>query len=227
MGRREGPSEERRQTILQAAEAEFSEQGYHGASIRAIAKRAAVSSALLYWFFPDKAQLFIAVLTSRLQGITSVQELPAAAYDLPPEVFLPQFARQYLRLATDPVQERLVRLLLGGVEREPQLIAALGEQITGRLIKPVTAYFTQQVASGRMRPVEPAFAAQAFVGMFIGFALRARLLREPVIQGWDIDAYVDTAVDVFLTGLLTEGGKDHDNRNTEQNSGQDARSSRD
>ncbi|HEX6605470.1 MAG TPA: helix-turn-helix domain-containing protein, partial [Chloroflexia bacterium] len=89
MGRRQGPSEERRAAILQAAEAVFTEAGYTGASIREIARRAEVSSALLYWFFPNKAKLFAAVLLAKVDA-QGVLEFPPAIFAIPPQEFLPR-----------------------------------------------------------------------------------------------------------------------------------------
>ena len=88
MGRRQGSSEERRAVILAAAEAIFSEQGYHGASIRAIAQRAGVSSGLLYWFFPNKAKLFAAVLLAQVEAQGGLRAADRGA-GCPPEVLLP------------------------------------------------------------------------------------------------------------------------------------------
>ncbi len=205
MGRREGPSEERRQAILQAAEAEFGAQGYEGAAIRAIARRAGVSSALLYWFFPDKAQLFIAVLTARLETLGNLPPPNLDFPDLPPAIFLPQFAHSYLGLATNVEQWGLIQLMARAIDREPQLVAALAAKIVERVLHPLEHYFAGQMARGTLRPLDPAFVAQAFLGMFIGYALRREALREPQIQTWDIEAYVETAVAIFLNGLLTGG----------------------
>lgn len=51
-----------RQTILQAAEDEFSEHGLGGARMEQIALRAGVNKRLLYYYFGDKEALFLAVL---------------------------------------------------------------------------------------------------------------------------------------------------------------------
>jgi AcrR family transcriptional regulator len=60
-GRRSGASEAR-DAILEAARAEFAAVGYTGASVRQIARRAEVDSALIYHYFANKAGLFVACL---------------------------------------------------------------------------------------------------------------------------------------------------------------------
>ena len=60
-GRRAGDGGTR-ETILEAARAEFAASGYSAATIRAIARRAAVDPALVYHYFADKPSLFVATL---------------------------------------------------------------------------------------------------------------------------------------------------------------------
>jgi AcrR family transcriptional regulator len=56
-GRRPGESGTR-QAILEAARTSFGDQGYEGATMRAIAARAGVDPALVYHFYDSKEQLF-------------------------------------------------------------------------------------------------------------------------------------------------------------------------
>lgn len=69
-GRRAGDAGTRA-TIIEAARAEFAGSGYTAATIRAIARRAAVDPALIYHYFADKPSLFVAT-----------QELPRDPRDI-------------------------------------------------------------------------------------------------------------------------------------------------
>ncbi|HEU5001228.1 MAG TPA: TetR family transcriptional regulator [Actinomycetota bacterium] len=60
-GRRPGKSETRA-AILEAARATFLEEGYEPASLRSIARRAAVDPALVHHYFGGKAELFAEVM---------------------------------------------------------------------------------------------------------------------------------------------------------------------
>ena len=206
MGRRQGPSEERRAAILQAAEAVFTEAGYTGASIREIARRAEVSSALLYWFFPNKAKLFAAVLLAKIDA-QGVLEFPPEIFDLPPEELLPQVAHGFARFMGSNQQIDLMKLMLRETDREPELIATMSQTISQRALTPVGAYMRRQMERGRMRRDNPEFVAQAFLGMFIAVVLRREILQEPDSRAWDLDNYVDTAVGVFLRGILPALGE--------------------
>ncbi len=52
-------AQRRRQQILEAAVAVFSEAGYDGATIRAIAERAGLAEGTLYLYFPSKRHLLL------------------------------------------------------------------------------------------------------------------------------------------------------------------------
>src|SRR5689334_2910544 len=205
MGRRQGPSEERRAAILQAAEQVFVEQGYVGASIREIARRAEVSSALLYWFFPSKAKLFAAVVLARVDSIGAF-DVPAQVIDLPPDEFLPRLAHGMTALLAQERQIGLMKLVLRESDREPELVNALSQVVIGRVLGFMHDYFTHQMDLGRMRRAPADFAAQAFAGMFLGLMLRREILQEPESRTWDLAAYVDTALRMFLDGALLPPG---------------------
>jgi len=53
---------ERRKRLLQAAAQEFAAQGYEGASLSRIAEGGGVSKPALYYYFEDKADLFVTVV---------------------------------------------------------------------------------------------------------------------------------------------------------------------
>ncbi|MDF1855168.1 TetR/AcrR family transcriptional regulator [Pseudooceanicola sp.] len=78
--------------VLEGARDVFLAQGFEGASVDEIAKRAGVSKATLYSYFPDKRLLFVEV-AKRECGQLADDALDLIALDLPP--------REMLRLAAD------------------------------------------------------------------------------------------------------------------------------
>lgn len=48
--------------ILEAAKAVFTERGYHGTTVRAVAARAGVATGTVYLYFPNKEALFLALM---------------------------------------------------------------------------------------------------------------------------------------------------------------------
>lgn len=61
VGRRPGKADTRRE-IIDAARQVFAEKGYDGASLRAVARAAAVDPALVHHYFEGKADLFVSAM---------------------------------------------------------------------------------------------------------------------------------------------------------------------
>jgi AcrR family transcriptional regulator len=69
--------EETRALILDTARYEFSHSGYAPTSMEAVARRAGVSTKTLYRLVPNKAALFEAMVTERIEQFVSVVKLRA------------------------------------------------------------------------------------------------------------------------------------------------------
>jgi AcrR family transcriptional regulator len=67
-----------RAALLRAAGRVFAEQGFHRATLEAVAAAAGVSKGALYHYFPSKEQLFLALLEDRLgAGISDIEAVVA------------------------------------------------------------------------------------------------------------------------------------------------------
>lgn len=193
----------RREQILDAALEEFASEGYRGASISRIAKRAKLASqALIYWYFPNKEALFQSVLGRHLPIVQAVSD--PALLERPPEEALPLLARAYLAMADHPGAARLVRLLAPAVLRRPEIAELLGGRVIGRVLSVIETYLAHQVELGRLRPHDVRAGARAFVGMTLP-QLGGKLFL-PVLkaEGLTDDAYVEAIVAIFLRGLRPE-----------------------
>jgi AcrR family transcriptional regulator len=69
--------EETRAIIMEAARNEFASAGYAATSMESVARRAGVSTKTLYRLFPNKAALFEAMITARIDHFASVVRLRA------------------------------------------------------------------------------------------------------------------------------------------------------
>ncbi len=83
--RREREKQQRRLSIIEAAEALFSELGFEGTTMQSIADRAELSKATLYLYFKSKEELYLTVcmqglslFTDRLQKAVKRQRSPEA-----------------------------------------------------------------------------------------------------------------------------------------------------
>jgi TetR/AcrR family transcriptional regulator len=198
------PEVERRDEIVDAALEEFASEGFRGATIKRIAKRAKLQShALIYWYFSSKEELFQAVLGRHLPILQLMLD-PNALHDQPPEEVLPQIARAYLAMANRPIAQRLLRLILPEVVRRPEMVDQLGGRMIARILDFVKTYLARQVELGRLRPHDVRASARAFIGMLLP-QLGGKLLL-PALQadGLTDEEHITTIVAIFLRGLQPE-----------------------
>lgn len=92
-------AEERRESVIRAAIAEFAQRGYYGTSTEAIAKRVGVSQPYLFRLFPGKKAMFAAASLRCVDEICQVFE--DAAKGLEGEEALHVMASAYVRLITE------------------------------------------------------------------------------------------------------------------------------
>ena len=131
-GRPRGGSDSR-ERIIAAAVDDFGEQGYDGATIRSIAARAGVDSALVHHYFGTKADLFA----------------EAVGIPLRPDIDVPGI----LAGPRDEVGERLVRYVLEAFE-QPDIrrrgVMLMRTAIGSRLTTPLLAGFLSRELIGRI-----------------------------------------------------------------------------
>lgn len=95
-----------REQLLEAAAEVFSEQGYVGASISAIADRAGVTSGALYKHFESKADLLLHVVERAIHGIPISDKLAGGGRTTR------RFFAQLVSVYADPSVRRLRRLAI-------------------------------------------------------------------------------------------------------------------
>ena len=131
-GRPKGESGSRGR-IVTAAEHEFGENGYDGATIRAIAARAEVDSALVHHYFGAKADLFAEVVGIPLRPDVDVPAIVQGPRDEVGE----RVVRYVLEAFERPDVRRrgvtMIRVALGSKAMSPVLVGFLSRELIGRI----------------------------------------------------------------------------------------------
>lgn len=178
VGRRGGDSDTRA-AILDAARDLFSEHGFEKASVRAIASRAGVDSALIRHFFGDKATLFATTMADR----TVIPERIGAALAGPPESRGRRVADAYLGLWDDEEMRPILMGLVRSAMTSPNGVPLLLDIVGGRIQE--TAPFPPG-KDGRMRGF--ALAATHLFGVAIG----RHIIRLPMLVEMSREELVDS-----------------------------------
>jgi len=175
-GRPRGGSDSRAR-IIAAAVDDFAEKGYDGATIRSIAARAGVDSALVHHYFGTKADLFA----------------EAVGIPLRPDIDVPGI----LAGPHDEVGERLIRYVLEAFE-QPEVrrrgVMLLRTAIGSRLATPLLAGFLSRELLSRVSrslDAEDAELRASLVASQIAGMLIARyVLRLPALAAAPVDELV-------------------------------------
>lgn len=169
--RRERRIAERQAQILEAAAVEFSQKGYGRATTREIAARADLSEGTLYNYFDTKQDLLAGVAKTFADDVT--HKIAAIEAD--------NIEDMMTQLLTDRFssgrERRLFMLFLYEAPLNPDVQRIYVQEALYRIIDATEARFRELIASGAMRPVDPATAAQAISATIMGFGALYELGR--------------------------------------------------
>jgi TetR/AcrR family transcriptional regulator, regulator of cefoperazone and chloramphenicol sensitivity len=112
--------ESTRQRILNAAGEVFAEQGFEGATVRAITQRAGVNVAAINYHFRDKAELYSRVIFDACAS-RSVADLIKAEGIADPQQRLRSIIFHWLQFMLDPDRPQWKRLLLAREMANPTI----------------------------------------------------------------------------------------------------------
>jgi len=198
----EGPMTDKKRRIVEAAVMCFSENGYAATATRTIARRAGVAEGTIFRHFPTKKELLVRLvrpLFSRGLLPLAIEEVRVendrAAGDLR------RFMHTVLsnRLAFADRFAPLVRILLQEMRYHTELRDAIPVEMPVALVAAAGKVLAPFVASGTIRPVDPAFFLRTVISLLVGYyVMRTEVLPH---HNWDDETEVSRIVDLVLDGL--------------------------
>jgi TetR/AcrR family transcriptional regulator, regulator of autoinduction and epiphytic fitness len=197
-----GWSERKRDAITSAAVGEFLDRGYAGSSVDAIALRARVSKPTVYKHFGTKERLFLAVIGGALRRrYGELEPLGAKIADaIDPRAAMEEFFGAWVRIVLRDDLMRLRRLVIGEVDRFPQL-GVLWAKINFEMCDAMlTAACVRLERRGVLVVPDPLLAVRQVVAMTVGTSQLVGVFhRDAVIDPAEIDATVRSGVAVFFS----------------------------
>ncbi|MDI3357719.1 TetR/AcrR family transcriptional regulator [Pseudomonas sp. UYIF39] len=190
-------TDRKREAIIQAAIAEFRANGFDITSMDKIAATAGVSKRTVYNHFPSKEELFAEILNQLWARVTAEQETPYHP-DLPLRDQMRQMLMAKLQMLGDDNFLDLARVAIAATihspERAQNMVARMGEREEG-----LTVWIRAAQADGRLKPVDPEFAAQQIQGMLKSFAFWPQIsMGLPGLAAERQTTVVESALDMFL-----------------------------
>ncbi len=193
-------AEARPEEILDAALAEFTERGFDAARMEDVGKRAGLSKAGVYLYFPSKMALLEALIEDKVAPLARQAEAIAAAGKDDPLFALRALATAASHRLGDPMVFAVPRLVIGLSGRFPDL----ADYYRTHVVEVARAALEQLVEAGmkqgRIRRVDKRAVTRAFIGPLFFEGMWAHVLRgESAFD--EPQKLVEQHFDILLNGL--------------------------
>jgi AcrR family transcriptional regulator len=209
-------SERKRRAILAAAEELFLRNGYLGTSMDELAERSEVSKQTVYAHFGSKQSLFVELVSSMTagagDGLHDRDEPPAPDGDV--AGYLARYAAAELTVVMTPRLLKLRRLVIGEVERFPDLARALYENGPARAIRSLAVTMAELTERGLLAADDAVGAATTFNWLVMGAPMNeAMLLGDDAIpDAAALRRHAEHAARVFVAAYGVAAGTGADVR---------------
>lgn len=184
--------------VLDGARDVFIADGFDGASVDTIAKRAGVSKATLYSYFADKRLLFMEVATCECRKQAAIA-IDALDMENPPAQVLRHAGTHMLGFLLSEFGQGVFRICVAETDRFPGLGRRFWDSGPGQVERTLGAYFDKAIARGELRIEDKPLAAHQFAEL-----CKAELFPR-LVFGMQTDfseterqRIVDSAVEMFI-----------------------------
>jgi TetR/AcrR family transcriptional regulator of autoinduction and epiphytic fitness len=190
-------TEKKRVDILAAAQEEFKEKGFLGASMDSLAKRAEVSKRTVYNHFPSKEVLFHNIVKQLCDSFTQAVNIAYQSNESLDEQ-LHVVAMNEIKLLESECFLDLNRITLTEFIRSPELASSTLEHL-GQQKEGLHVWINEAIKDGRLKTVDAHFAAQQFLGLIKASAFWPQLLMNQSFPSAEEQKVIaDDAVLMFL-----------------------------
>jgi TetR/AcrR family transcriptional regulator of autoinduction and epiphytic fitness len=190
-------TDRKREAIILAAIAEFRANGFEVTSMDKIAATAGVSKRTVYNHFPSKEELFAEILGQLWTRISEELTVTYSA-DQPLREQLRQMLLAKLQMMADDNFLGLARVAIAATihspERAQDMVARMGEREEG-----LTVWIRAAQADGRLKVVDPEFAAHQMQGLLKAFGFWPQIsMGRPPLDAATQNRVAESALDMFL-----------------------------
>jgi AcrR family transcriptional regulator len=193
-------AEARPEEILDAALAEFTSRGFEAARMEDIAKRAGLSKAAIYLYFPSKMAVLEALIETKVGPLAQQAQTLAAMGADNPLMALRMLATAAAHRMADPNVIAVPRLVIGVSGRFPEIASYYREHVVSLARGALETLIEAAMAKGQIRRVDKNAVVRAFIGPLFFEAMWTHvLLGETALH--EPQKLIEQQFDVLLSGL--------------------------
>ncbi|MGA0600209.1 TetR family transcriptional regulator [Caulobacter sp. KR2-114] len=181
----------------------FAERGFAAARLEEIAERAGLSKAALYVYYPNKTELFRAVVGTRaapdIDGIARILETADVPFAELARAMLARMAETLGR----PGVRSLARMVIAEGRNFPEIARLWHDDVVARALTAMTTAIARAQARGEVRPGTPRLMALSLIGPMMLGALWIEVMQPAGGEPLDLAALAAEHFDTVAAGLLT------------------------
>ena len=189
---------DRREEILQTSLHLFAEKGFHGTSMRDIARSADITEGLIYHYFESKRDLFRAII-DEYSFLPLLRTLPQLAEQLDLRALLIVLARGFFETMRQNTE--ITRLLLQEVQVFPEEKEAFFADAVGQSIGELAKILDDRMNERARAKVDPHMSARIFFNALLAFFVEQEILGGKHLLPADESSYVEHLVDMYVKRL--------------------------
>jgi AcrR family transcriptional regulator len=196
--------EDTRAIIFDAARQEFAASGYAATSMESVARRAGISTKTLYRLIPNKAALFEAMITDRIDLFASAVRLRACdGRDIEAALSEALIVCGELILDNDVIS--LQRMILGDSEKFPEIADTFYHKAIRRTERTLANWLKAQNERGLVRLDDAEAAAGMLLGMLVFQPQRAVMFgHAPAPDRAELMRRAQAVAKLFLRGCARQ-----------------------
>jgi AcrR family transcriptional regulator len=184
--------------ILTAALDSFAERGYAGTKLDDVAKRAGVTKGTLYLYFPNKEELFKAVVREALAPRVAGLADPSATVSA--TELIGTIVTNIAGLAASPIGA-IPKLILAEAGNFPELARFYHDEVIARGLKAVRATLRRGVKSGEFREIDVDHVCYCVVAPLLLGVLWKQTFERYAGKKLDLAVLARAHLDVLLDGI--------------------------
>ncbi len=198
---------DKRETLIEAAHAAFSDRDYQDVTVDDILEKAGVSRATFYGYFSSKEDIFLAVWTASMRDLRRDMHLPGAdGPRISPRESDPDRVRRLIveRIAISIASWRqettLKKAFLAFELLHPDLVKPLWEERTAA-IEAAAAWVRRDAESGLLNDINPTLATMAIGLVMEWFGFHLVVMGFPGMAGLTDHELAEQLATLWLDGV--------------------------
>lgn len=186
--------------IVQAALAVFADRGFAAAKLEDVAAAAGISKGTIYLYFPNKEELFRAVVRTAVLPNLEAAEAQLATHTGSSAELLRMLAAGFLALLDSDVTA-VPKLVVAESGNFPAIAQFYADTVLRRAFRLVETVLTRGMDRGEFRRMDVHAVLPLFAAPFLLLVLWKHSLGRHTDLGFDARAVATAHLDVLLRGL--------------------------